>query len=372
MNICIRVDSSTVIGTGHVVRCLTLAGQFRDKENEVSFICRELPGNIIDQILLAGYEVHRLPEANYDDLNMEDEKNHRSWLAVDWATDARQTIDILESVGTPVDLLLIDHYALEIDWERDVKEYCGILMVIDDLADRKHFCDLLLDQNYYNNLDHRYDNLVPDSCVKMLGPSYALLRPEFYKARKKQKERDGIIRNVFVFFGGSDASNQTKKVLDTIISMKINTVHFDIVTGETNPHKKEIENICANQENIKLHCQIDYMAELMARSDLAVGGGGTTTWERCCLGLPSLTIAMAKNQVIVAELSQEVGFAKYLGYFTKVTTNNINQAFNCLLDHPDDLIKMSKAGKALVDGLGSDRVIENILKYSNNKSNVKI
>jgi len=205
MNICFRVDSSTIIGTGHVVRCLTLAGKLRAKGNDISFICRELPGNIIDQVLSAGYDVYRLPMTNYDDLSHKETENHQAWLAVDRPTDARQTEDILKSLGTAVDLLVVDHYALDISWEKEVREYCENLMVIDDLADRKHICDFLLDQNYYKNLEHRYDNLVPRACIKMLGPSYALLRPEFYQSqagfdifwrkRHVQSDQEGARRN---------------------------------------------------------------------------------------------------------------------------------------------------------------------------------
>ena len=181
-----------------------------------------------------------------------------------------------------------------------------------------------------------------------------------------------IIRNVLIFFGGSDASNQTKKVIKTIIEMKIDSIHFDIVIGGANLFKDEIESLCDELKNVKLHCQINNMAELMANSDLAIGGGGTTTWERCCLGLPCITIAMAENQVIVAELSHKVGFAQYLGYHTEVSAGHIVTALNDLLDNPDDLSEMSKTGRTFVDGLGAVRVFENILKYINNRSDIKI
>ncbi|MCP4705988.1 MAG: UDP-2,4-diacetamido-2,4,6-trideoxy-beta-L-altropyranose hydrolase [candidate division Zixibacteria bacterium] len=371
MNICFRVDSSTVIGTGHVVRCLTLAEQFRDKGFNVQFICRMLPGNIIDQILTAGYEVHKLQEADYKHLITEEMDNHRRWLAVDWTIDAQQTKEIIKSLDIPLDLLVVDHYAIDMKWENKLSQMCENIMIIDDLADRKHNCDFLLDQNYYTDLKNRYDKLVPDLCQKMLGPSFSLLRPEFNTARNSLKPRSGKIERVMVFFGGCDLSNQTKKVIDVIISSKISTIHFDIVLGNTNPHMDEVKNLCSNLANVKLHYQIDYMSELMAHSDLAIGGGGTTTWERCCLGLPCLTIAMAENQVTVAELSHKAGFALYLGYHTEVTTFHIEEALNRLLEQPEDLAKMSKTGTAFVDGLGSTRVVENILKYKS-KSKQKI
>ncbi len=325
MNICIRVDSSTIIGTGHVVRCLTLAGQFHGEGHQVSFICRELQGNIIDQISKAGYEVHKLEKANYDNINLKNTDNHLIWLAVDWQTDARQTIDILKSFQKPVDLLIIDHYALDTNWEKEVKRYCGFLMVIDDLADRKHICDFLLDQNYYN-LNSRYDDLVPDTCLKMLGPSYALLRPEFYLARNSKTQRNDKIKRILVFFGGNDNSNQTKKVLYAISYLSINNIFFDVVIGNTNQHIKEIENICKTLKNVTLHKQIDYMAELMAKSDLAIGGGGTTTWERCFMGLPCLTIILAQNQKRMVIDLAELGALWNMGWYDTVTAKEISTA----------------------------------------------
>ena len=351
MNICIRVDSSTVIGTGHVARCLTLAGQFSGESNEISFICRELPGNIIEQILLAGYEVHKLPKANYDGLNLEKTEGHQAWLAVNWTIDAQQTKDVLESLDESIDLLVMDHYALDIRWEKEIKESCGKLMVIDDLADRKHICDLLLDQNYYKDLKSRYDNLVPDSCLKMLGPSYALLRPEFYKAQKNLRQRDGKIRRVFVFFGGSDASNQTKKILDAINGLK-NNINYDIVIGSSNPFLQEINKICSGFENVTMHYQIDYMAELMAKSDLAIGGGGTTTWERLSVGLPSIIISVADNQDEISKGADSLGTALYLGKAEEVSPSTIKNTIIHLLENPAKIKEMS--GRALSCDVGQN------------------
>ena len=372
MMVCFRVDSSAIIGTGHVTRCLTLAEQFRNNGDIVTFICRELPGNVIELISATGFEVKKLPRADYGNLNQDELGRHKNWLAVDWETDYRQTKEIIESLSYPVDLLVADHYALEENWEEKMASHCGSIMMIDDLADRRHHCNLLLDQNYYKNLERRYDKLVPTSCHKMLGPSYALLRPEFYKTRQNMKRRNGKIEQVMVFFGGSDSSNQTGKVLKAISTNKFDAINFDIVIGSTNPYRSEIETICASINNFTLHCQIDYMADLMAQSDLSIGGGGTTTWERCCLGLPSITIALAENQKIVAELSHEIGFAIYLGYHTDIFPNQIAETLLNIIEQPDKLIKMSRRGQEFVDGMGASRVIENILKFIGFKSNIKI
>lgn len=372
MNVCIRVDSSSVIGTGHVTRCLTLAEQFRKNGNSVLFICRELPGNVMNLILSNGFELNKLPAANYDKYNQNELNIHKNWLAVDWQVDLEQTGEIIKSLRKEIDLLVVDHYAIDKKWEDGISSHCYNIMLIDDLADRPHTCDFLLDQNYYKDLDYRYDNLVPKDCVKMPGPSYAMLRPEFFEARQTLRKPDGIIKNVMVFFGGADSSNQTGKVLDVISSGQFNNINFDIVLGGTNQFREKIENECKSSGNVTIHCQIDYMAQLMAQSDLSISGGGTTTWERCCLGLPSLTIALAENQVEVAKLSENAGFAKYLGYYTEVKAEDIFEALKDLIINPEKVLSMSQIGYNLVDGKGVSRVANTILKYINNKSNIKI
>jgi hypothetical protein len=163
-------------------------------------------------------------------------------------------------------------------------------MVIDDLANREHDCALLLDANFYLHLNRRYKGLTPLGTSLLLGPQYALLRSEFLQVERSEK-RTGDVRRIFAFFGGSDPTNETEKLLTALQHIQRRTFELDIVVGAGNPRKQEIERKCRLLENVHFFCQIDNIAELMAHADLAIGAGGTTLWERCYLALPSIVIA---------------------------------------------------------------------------------
>ena len=179
MRVVFRADASVTIGTGHVMRCLTLAEALRKAGAEVAFVCRELDGNLAGLIEARGFDVHVLPP-------LEPPTDPLTWTAAHWHEDAAQTASFLK---TRADWLVVDHFALEHRWEKEMREHANRLMVIDDLADRVHDCDLLLDQNYLQE-PARYDTLVPAHCRKLLGPAYALLRDEFRRAREAWPRED--------------------------------------------------------------------------------------------------------------------------------------------------------------------------------------
>ena len=223
-------------------------------------------------------------------------------------------------------------------------------MVIDDLADRPHDCDLLLDQNLYEGLERRYDGLVPDHCERLLGPRYALLRPEFAAARKTLRHRDGRVRRILVFFGGSDLSNETAKALEAIRLLNRTDIAVDVVVGVSNPKGDQIREICRGMPNIHFHLQVENMAELMALADLAIGAGGTTTWERCCLGLPSLVLVLADNQREVVEVMTDAGAMRNVGWHADVTSSGLAEVLQMALTSPDYLNAMSERSFAIMGG----------------------
>lgn len=298
MNIIFRVDASINIGSGHVMRCLTLAKQLQKKNAKVYFISRVLEGNLIDFIKEKGFEVKTLSK---NDKVLNNLEGYQKWLTVSQQFDVEQTIQILTDLDISIDLLVIDSYAIDIEWENKIRPYVKKIMVIDDLANRKHDCDILLDQNFYLNMEERYNGLVPINCKLFLGPRYVILREEFYEVKKHLRHRNGNIKNIFVFFGGIDITNETMKTLRAIILLKQKDIVVNVVVGKNNPYKESIEKFCRKYDNINYYCQVDNMAELMNEADLAIGAGGTTTWERCFLGLPSLVIAVAENQIEIAK-----------------------------------------------------------------------
>ena len=330
-----RVDSSAQIGSGHLMRCLTLAGKLK-KENqvEIGFVSRDLEGNLNHLIEKNGYRLFPLPEA----LSTEELTGYEKWLTVKQVFDAGQTKKLLQ--GLTVDCLVIDSYALDEIWENIVRPYVNQVMVIDDLANRKHNCDILLDQNYYCDMANRYTGLVPANCQLLLGPQYALLREEFYEARKKIRNRDGNVKNILVFFGGSDLTNETMKALKALESLHRSDIQLNVVVGANNKNKKSIEAFCLQHDNMQYFCQVNNMAELMNEADLSFGAGGTTTWERCFLGLPSIVIAIAKNQIQICEDCNKLGIIRYAGKTEMVDVESLRDCSRKLLDNKTEIKKM--------------------------------
>lgn len=330
MKVAIRVDSSTAIGSGHLMRCLTLAERMRMKKNaEVHFISRDLEGDLHGKIKDAGFPLHVLPRHPID----KSLKGYAAWLAVPQNVDAMETKAVLQEFGK-VGRLVVDSYALDITWEREMRPFADEIFVIDDLANRVHDCDMILDQNFYLDKENRYTGLVPKDCKLLLGPRHALLREEFYEARKHLRKRDGSLRNILVFYGGSDLTNETMKALRALRvfhEMK-SEMTVDVIVGAGNPHQEEIRAFCTApdvRDWITYHYQVDNMADYMARADLSLGAGGSTTWERCFLELPAIVTTVAENQEKTTEDCAAAGYITYLGRATEVTEEQIVSAL-CL------------------------------------------
>lgn len=349
IRVAIRADASVEIGTGHVMRCLALADALRVKGAEVAFVCRDLKGNLCDLIAAWRFAVHRLPQPE--------------GAVLDWRVDAEQTAAAVARVGPRVDWLIVDHYQLDGRWESLARAFAGKVMAIDDLADRQHDCDLLLDQNLCRGKDSRYDGLVPAHCRLLLGPGYALLRPEFSRVRAGLKRRDGALRRLLVFFGGSDPTNETAKALEGLSQLVRPEIAIDVVVGATNPHQDDIRRLCKALPNAGYHRQVGNMAELMRDADLAIGGGGVTTWERCCLGLPSLVAILADNQSEPTLAATEYGAVVNLGWADRLAAEDYRRAIDAIT--PASLARMEQLALELVDGKGCERVADALVKSGN-------
>ncbi|SDP59021.1 UDP-2,4-diacetamido-2,4,6-trideoxy-beta-L-altropyranose hydrolase [Selenomonas ruminantium] len=324
MKIVIRVDSSVLIGSGHLMRCLTLAQRYSREGHEVIFVCRDLAGNIAGLVQQNRFVLEMLPKAE-DSMNL---SGYAKWLTVTQAQDAEDTIEVLKGLGK-VDRLVVDSYALDIVWERLLRHHVGEIMVIDDLANREHDCDILLDQNFYLDIESRYQGLVPEHCQMLLGPEHALLREEFYRVKDAMRTCDGQIHNILVFYGGVDATDETTKAIKALISLKeageLADVQVTAVVGASNGRKDNIAELC-HIAGFTYLCQVSNMAELMAEADFMLGAGGSTTWERCFLQLPAIVTAIAENQFQICEDCAEVGLIYYLGHWDEVSQENISQA----------------------------------------------
>lgn len=325
----IRADASTSIGSGHVMRCLTLAHRLKKEKNaKVVFVMRVLPGNLIGVVEKQGFEVLKLLPAN----QKYSLSGYGLWLTVPMEVDAQQTIEVLqhylqEHGCEVVDRLIVDSYALDEQWELMLRPYCREIMVIDDLANRKHDCDILLDQNFYLNKDVRYAGLVPEHCKMLLGPDHVLLREEFYEAKKHLRKRDGNIKNILVFYGGSDLTNETEKAIKALVQLHDEGYNFtaDIITGLSNSRREKIEKICSKYHFFHYYCQVSNIAEFMNKADLMLGAGGSTTWERLYMELPALVTAVAENQVKCCEECGKAGLIDYVGPANCVEADKIKE-----------------------------------------------
>lgn len=363
MNIVFRTDASRIMGTGHVVRCLTLAESLRARGASCQFVCRDHPGSMLAHIQANGFEVRSLPVslgAVVVPAAGQLAPAHSSWLGVDWETDAGQTLGAMS--GVAVDWLVVDHYAIDARWERRLRPVSKKLMVIDDLADRSHECDLLLDQNWFGEqTPGRYRSLVPASCRCMLGPSHALLRPEYAELRALMPPRDGMVRRVLVFMGGSDPLDQTGDVLDALMRPGLDQLVVDVVMGVNHPDPQGIARKVAARPASNLFSGLPSLAGLMARADLMIGGGGSTTWERMCLGLPAVVISIADNQTPTNLAMMKAGYIDFLGQGDKVSVDMIAAAVRAKLADAGGMQLMSRLSQELVQGAGVSMLTEYLL-----------
>jgi UDP-2,4-diacetamido-2,4,6-trideoxy-beta-L-altropyranose hydrolase len=329
MRVTIRADASVAIGSGHVMRCLTLARALRDQGTTVEFVSRLLDGNLCDFIESCGFAMHRLSGA----------------MAADWKRDADETRHAVNAVQ---DWLVVDHYGLDADWERQMRGCAKRILVIDDLANRRHDCEILLDQNYYPRPQDRYDGKVPPSCQLLLGPQYVLLAPQFEKEASSPRSRDGKLRRVLVFFGGSDPTRETGKALDAIEILAWSDVNFDVVVGAGNPQKELIESRCAELSNTAYYCQTQDMARLCSLADVALGAGGSANWERFKLGLPSIVVVTAENQRETVEALAAGKYIHLLGWHDEINAERMAEALAQMSKQPSVVRRLGKRALELM------------------------
>ena len=354
MNIAIRIDASSQIGTGHFMRCLTLADALSLRGAQIRFISRNLLEHLQDLLLNKGYEFMMLKKQTNE--TSSDDLAHSHWLGATQQYDADEALKLLSD--RIWDWLVVDHYALDARWESALRKSAKRILVIDDLADRMHDCDILLDQNFYADKETCYTGKVPANCQLLLGPRYALLREEFRQWRQQVKPRTGLVKRILVFFGGVDADNFTGLTIEALAGLGLSGVHIDVVIGAQHPYREQIESACL-EYMFSCYVQTDRMAELMAKADLAIGAGGSATWERCCLGLPAFAICTASNQ------SKQVADAASSGLLYTSEINDglktlIKRHLPALIDNSHLIKFISNNDLQTVDGRGVSRVIRNM------------
>lgn len=350
MKVVFRVDASDSIASGHVARCLTLAAALRRRGAECIFISREVSGHLFSAVVGAGFEQRVLPGQG------ELLAPHQAGVVVRQALidDALDTINALD--GERPRWLVIDHYAIDDEWERLLQPHVDEILVIDDLADRAHHCDVLLDQNFSSVGEERYVGLVREDTRLFCGPRYALLQPEFARYRATLARQRSSPLRALVSFGGSDRDNVTGLTLEALLAPHLADVAVDVAIGLNNPHRERLEQLIDGRPGAHAHIAPESLAPLMAKADFAIGAGGGTTWERFCLDLPSVVVALASNQVQACESLHAAGRIDYVGFWSDLTPAVMADAIT-------RIVSRLSAGEAyspepLVDGMGADRVAE--------------
>ena len=364
MQIAIRVDASSLIGAGHVMRCLTLANELKSAECNVTFYCKNHHGNLNQYIVAQGFQVVELSHTTFE-IN---QKKPESWLACSQVHDAEEIIKHL--INKQVDWLIIDHYAIEKTWQKMLKPYCEKIMVIDDLANRHHDCDLLLDQTL-NRSYFDYQSLVPEYCQMLLGNKYILLRKEFSALREQAKQHRKKYQNnsktsLLITMGACDPDNISEKVINAIellIQQEI-VLTATVVLSSSAQHLTAITKLSNKFDWLTLLINAEQMPVLMLNADIAIGASGSTAWERCCLGLPTISIVCARNQQLVDDRLKQANACVSLGYHELVSRNDIAHEIMKLLSPPYKYNKMSECAINICDGIGTKHVMAKIKKMS--------
>lgn len=355
-----RCDASLLIGHGHVRRSLILARSLHSEGFEIIYIMRKQRGDLIQYVSLE-FQVITIPF---------DPPCDGSRLEISQFNEASKCISLLSNAGIhSANLLVIDSYDIDIEWENKVLSYFNemgtfrtLLLVIDDLANREHRADIILNQNHYGDMtNHQYDNLVPANCKKLLGSNYALLHAKYSEIRTNIKPRSKI-NTILVYFGGTDDGSYSLEALDSILATTLHSKQINIIVPKDALHYKDLLTKAKHYSNVSLLENQPTLAPLIASADISIGAGGSTTWERCCLGLPCITFIIADNQVPTSRALAEETKADFLCRETKDIFAQTKIDIENIVSNLRLFSLQSRKLMEYTDGKGSERVILAILK----------
>lgn len=346
MRVLVRADASFYLGTGHIMRQLTLAHALKEKGGDTCFVCREHEGNLLKFIEAQGFKCYPLPILS------------EGPLGADKITDAETVDSLVEK--TRSDWVIADHYSIDADWERrqSVK-----VLAMDDMFDRVHDCALLLNQNFGVTPQH-YDGLISKETLCLTGSSFALLRPEFALMRDaviKQRGKDKGC-HILISMGGSDQPNATGWVMKLLTTLRLPALsQITIVMGPTAPHldliKTQVKGLSCPTRVLE---GTSKMAELMTHASLAIGAAGSSSWERCAVGLPTVQVVLAENQRQIGQSLKETGaaFSVKMGEDAAFLKAVSDLVFDLNIRH-----KMAKKAASIVDAKGAKRVVHALKTY---------
>lgn len=360
MRVAFRVDASLRIGSGHVMRCLVLADRLRAAGASCHFVMREHEGHLGSTVKQRGHELNLLARNEEAPTTT----GYATWLGAAWETDAAEALALLSGGG--FDWLVVDHYGLDQTWESRLKGAVKHLLVIDDLANRPHQGELLLDQNL-GRAERDYLALVPADTHLMIGPRFAMMQRGFSELRASalaRRRKSSFPQRLLISLGGVDADNMTGLVLCLLAGRPPAGIgSVDVVLGKHAPHRHVVQK-ALHTLGIPGHLHVDtpHMARLVADADLAIGAAGVSAWERCALGLPTLLVLLAENQRAGAQALERVGAGFWLGEGEQIAAR-WSLAWERVLE-PETYQRMQNSAASITDGLGADRVVAAMREFS--------
>ena len=322
-------EASTRIGGGHVMRCLTLACEMQRRGAIVRFAVNKEAWEVVPSLQRAPFAISTVP-----------------YVPV--------TPDIW---ADRLSAIVFDSYAIDSHLEIQFRPKASKIIVIDDLANRSHDCDLVIDSNWGRSTAD-YFNLVPGHAQILCGPNYSLLRPEFAAMRPaslSQRARGSAVTRILISLGLTDVGAITAKVVNRLLSTQMSFT-FDVVIGAMAESLLELEALATIDDRVALHIDPPNMARLMANADVAIGAGGTTSWERCCLGLPTVVVVLADNQRPVAAGLESAGAAAAVYGVADDDLHRLSSTVEALIGDTKARIHMASAASGIADGRGAGRV----------------
>lgn len=336
MKVLFVTEASAQIGGGHVMRCLALATELACRGADVRFAVNEVAPLYVPSIARSRFPVET--------------------IATFGAAEA-----IAEHEGG-VEAIICDSYSCDAEIERRFRPVARTIVVLDDLADRPHDCDLLIDTTYGRRRED-YDGLTPPDAQILVGAGYALLRPEFLALREESLRRRAIgggIKRILVSLGLTDVGGVTARVVAALSRLDLDA-HINIVISPNASSRQDLERLAAKDARLMLHIDPPEIARLMAEADLAVGAGGTTSWERCCMGLPTVLLVLADNQRLVAQKLAEAGAALVAQGNADAVLEEMTAKVAALAGDRGLLSRISANAAKTVDGEGARRAASAIL-----------
>ncbi len=349
MKILFRADGAPEMGTGHLSRCMALAHALRNRGHQILFLVMDHPGNFSQILKDQGFDFELIPQFKNYKKPVTGIEN--TWLGNELQDEISFSSQVIKKFNPAY--VVVDHYDIDYRWQKAVKAPGIKIFVIDDLANRQHDCEFLLDQTL-GRIRKDYENLIPKNSQTLLGTEFALLREEFSDRPDGRSFED--VKNIFVSMGGSDPRGITLQILKGLEKVT-KPLEIDVILKQDSRGFQEVKEIEAKSHHkIRVIKDAKRMSELMKHADIAFGAGGSSAWERCSMALPTLTILVADNQKkVISELSS-YGAIINLGPYENVTPELVYESFAKIMTDPGKLLEMSEKARTLCDGKGCERV----------------